>query len=46
MRSQLESTSKVRHIILVTDGQSPGGFEGLVQQMRDNDITLSVVGVG
>jgi uncharacterized membrane protein len=46
LNQQLASTAKVRHIILVTDGQSSNNFADLVQQMNDTGITLSVIGVG
>ncbi len=46
LNQQLASTAKVRHIILVTDGQSGNNFADLVQQMNDTGITLSVIGVG
>ena len=46
LNQQLASTAKVRHIILVTDGQSNNNFADLVQQMNDTGITLSVIGVG
>ncbi|HEX5504029.1 MAG TPA: VWA domain-containing protein, partial [Thermomicrobiales bacterium] len=46
VKAQLASPGKVRHIILVTDGQSPNQFDALLRQMRDNNITLSVIGVG
>ncbi len=43
---QVGSSAKVRHIILVTDGQSPNNFADLVKQLTDAGITLSVIGVG
>ena len=46
LNQQLASTSKVRHIILVTDGQSSNNFADLVTQMNNAGITLSVIGVG
>jgi len=46
LNQQLASAAKVRHIILVTDGQSNNNFADLVQQMNDTGITLSVIGVG
>jgi len=46
LNQQLASTAKVRHIILVTDGQSANNFADLVRQMNDTGITLSVIGVG
>jgi len=39
--------TKLKHIILLTDGQSqPGDFEGIVEKMREAGITLSTVAVG
>lgn len=39
--------TKKKHIILLTDGQSPEGkYEQLVQKMRKEKITLSTVAVG
>lgn len=46
LNQQLASSAKVRHIILVTDGQSANNFADLVQQMNAAGITLSVIGVG
>lgn len=46
LQQQAGSSSKVRHIILVTDGQSPNNFSDLIKQMTDANITLSVIGVG
>ncbi len=43
---QADSTGHVRHIILVTDGQSPNNFNDLIAQMTAAGITLSVIGVG
>ncbi len=36
----------VRHVILLTDGNSPGGFDQLVPAMRRAGITVSTIGVG
>jgi Mg-chelatase subunit ChlD len=39
--------AKVKHIILLTDGEAPrGDYPGLAQQMRDANITLSTIGIG
>jgi Ca-activated chloride channel homolog len=39
--------SKVKHIILLSDGISPGGeYDTLLQNMHDRGITLSTVGIG
>jgi hypothetical protein len=39
--------AKVRHIVLLTDGISPSGdYPGLTRRLRDNNITLSTIGVG
>lgn len=43
---QLGSDGRVRHIILVTDGQSDYNFDDLIAQMTASGITLSVIGVG
>ncbi|MCH9680610.1 MAG: VWA domain-containing protein [Deltaproteobacteria bacterium] len=41
------SNALVKHVILLSDGQSPeGGINPLVGDMRDADITVSSVGVG
>lgn len=41
------SNALVKHVILLSDGQSPeGGIDALVGDMRDADITVSSVGVG
>ena len=46
LNQQAGSGAKVRHIILVTDGQSANNFADLVKKMNDAGITLSVIGVG
>jgi len=39
--------TKLKHVIVLTDGMSaPGDFEGLVQKMSEQGITLSTVAVG
>lgn len=39
--------AKVKHIILLTDGQAPqGDYPGLTQQMRDASISLSTIAIG
>lgn len=41
------ASAKLKHVILLTDGQSePGDFEGIVRQMVNDRITVSTVGVG
>jgi Ca-activated chloride channel family protein len=41
------TTAKLKHVILLTDGQSaPGDFEGITQSMISAKITVSSVGVG
>ena len=41
------SNALVKHVILLSDGQSPeGGINALIGDMRDADITVSSVGVG
>lgn len=42
-----DADTKLKHIIVLTDGQSADGdFEGLVQRMAHDGITLSSVAVG
>ena len=39
--------AKVKHVILLTDGEAPrGDYPGLTSQMRDAQITLSTIGIG
>jgi hypothetical protein len=39
--------AKLKHIVLLTDGQSPdGNYAGLIAQMKPNNITLTTIGVG
>lgn len=46
-RAMAAANSKVRHIILLTDGISPGGdYASLIARLRAENITLSTVGVG
>jgi Ca-activated chloride channel homolog len=41
------SNALVKHVILLSDGQSPeAGVDALLADMRDADITVSAVGVG
>ncbi|WP_054875808.1 VWA domain-containing protein [Oxobacter pfennigii] len=41
------SEVKVRHIILLTDGQAEkDGFDKYIEEMKENNITLSTVAVG
>ncbi len=41
------SKALVKHVILLSDGQSPeAGIYSLLADMRDSDITVSAVGVG
>lgn len=41
------SKALVKHVILLSDGQSPeAGVSALITDMRDADITVSAVGVG
>ena len=41
------SKALVKHVILLSDGQSPeNGVSALITDMRDADITVSAVGVG
>ncbi|NLX69930.1 MAG: VWA domain-containing protein [Clostridiales bacterium] len=42
-----ELSTQLKHVIVLTDGQSrTGNFQSLVQEMRDHGITLSTVAVG
>lgn len=42
-----EEHTKQKHILLLTDGQAEqSGYEGLLEQMRQQNITLSTVAVG
>ncbi|MCB9865690.1 MAG: VWA domain-containing protein [Phycisphaerales bacterium] len=39
--------TNVRHIILLTDGQSiPGDFDGIARQLAADNITVSAIGIG
>jgi Mg-chelatase subunit ChlD len=43
----MATSTKLKHVILLTDGvSSPGDFEGMAQQMSSNHITVSTVAVG
>lgn len=38
---------KAKHVILITDGETPdGAHPGVVQQMNADDITRSTIGIG
>lgn len=42
-----QTSAKLKHVILLTDGQSaPGDFEGITQSMIGAKITVSTVGIG
>lgn len=46
---QMKSSAKIKHTILLTDGQDGYGFDNyanLLQNFNDNNITLSTVAVG
>lgn len=46
---QLESGAKIKHIILLTDGQdgfSKSEYSDLIEEMKEKNITLSTVSVG
>ncbi len=46
-QSLVSAVSKLKHVIVLTDGISnPGDFEGLAQNMASARITCSTVGVG
>ena len=38
--------AKIKHVILLTDGNAPSNYSDLIQQMRDNGITISTVAIG
>jgi Ca-activated chloride channel family protein len=41
------TTAKLKHVIILTDGISaPGDFEGITQNMAQSKITVTTVGVG
>ncbi len=41
------SEAKVKHVIILSDGQSqPGDFEGIVDRMAEDNISVSTVAVG
>lgn len=43
----LDADTQLKHIIFLTDGEAgDSGFEGLIQQMAANGITLTTVAVG
>jgi Ca-activated chloride channel family protein len=43
----LNTTAKLKHVIILTDGISaPGDFEGIAQNMAQAKITVTTVGVG
>jgi len=43
----VNSTAKLKHVIMLTDGvSSPGDFEGIAQNMASSRITCSTVAVG
>lgn len=49
LKSQLKSDAKIKHIILLTDGQDGFGLSNyydLLDEMKENNITLSTVSVG
>lgn len=42
-----DADTKLKHIILLTDGQAETtGYDSIIKEMRDNDITISTVAVG
>ncbi|MBA2449466.1 MAG: VWA domain-containing protein, partial [Chloroflexi bacterium] len=46
-KAAAQSDAKLKHIILLTDGQSfDADYAGLVNRMRPNQITLSTIAVG
>lgn len=46
-RALQATTSKLKHVIILTDGHStPGDFEGIAQDMAAMRITVSTVGLG
>ncbi len=46
-KSLMESSAKIKHIILLTDGQAEKtGYEDLIRKAKENNITISTVAVG
>lgn len=46
-QTALGLNASVRHIVLLTDGISPGGdYYGLADRLRQNEVTLSTIAVG
>ncbi|MEW8955713.1 VWA domain-containing protein, partial [Clostridium sp.] len=46
-RSIKESDAKIKHIILLTDGQAESsGYEPVLKEINENEITVSTVAVG
>ena len=44
-----KAPSKTKHMILfsdASDSEAPGGYEGLIDTMRKQDVTISVIGLG
>jgi Ca-activated chloride channel homolog len=47
MEALQNTTAKLKHVIILTDGISaPGDFEGIAQNMAQSKITVTTVGVG
>ncbi len=45
--AQVETEAQLKHVIFLTDGEAAdGGFDGIVSQMAEHDITLTTVAVG
>lgn len=40
------SDAKIKHVLLLTDGQADHNYDDVLQRMKDAKITLSTVGVG
>lgn len=38
--------ARIKHVILLTDGNAPSNYSDLISQMRDQGITISTVAVG
>jgi Mg-chelatase subunit ChlD/uncharacterized membrane protein len=40
-------TAKSKHVIVITDGETPGGdYAGIIQTMQANGVSVSTIGIG
>lgn len=47
LQALVESESELKHVIFLTDGEAAdSGYEGVIQQMAQNGITVTTVAVG